>query len=87
VSKVMQLRALLSVRHSVMLLGSAGCGKTCVWTVLQRCLNLGLSRSTAVHEVVNPKCVSSDELYGHLTLARVSTVGGDSDSVRYHVLL
>ena len=89
-SKVHQLSNLLTVRHSVMVLGSSGSGKTSIWTALLRQLNFGSTRPTAVYEVVNPKCVTSDELYGHLTLARVRQLSlriGRSEGVRRVALL
>ena len=70
VQKVTQYQELLEVRHSVMLLGPAGAGKTSVWKVLQGCWNLGLPKPTCVSEVVNPKAVTSDELYGYMTLSK-----------------
>jgi dynein heavy chain len=74
--KVTEVRSLLTVRHCVMLLGGPGTGKTSMWKALHGCLNLGLPRPTALVEVVSPKCVSTDELYGHMTLARVREGGG-----------
>ncbi len=71
--KVQQLRDLLQVRHCVMLLGDAGAGKSSVWKVLTACMNIGQARPKAVYEIVNPKSVSTDELYGYMTLARVRT--------------
>jgi hypothetical protein len=71
VRKVTETHSLLAVRHSVMLLGPPGCGKSTMWRCLLGCLNLGLARPTALAEVVSPKCVSTDELYGHMTLSRV----------------
>ena len=70
VSKVTQYQELLEVRHSVMLLGPAGSGKTSVWKALQGCWNKGLAKPTCVSEVVNPKAVTSDELYGYMTLSK-----------------
>lgn len=70
VAKVDQYAALLEVRHSVMLLGSAGSGKSTVWKTLAACLNADAAKPLAVYEVINPKAVTADELYGYMTLAK-----------------
>ena len=70
IGKVMQFQELLEVRHSVMLLGPAGCGKTEVWKTLAGCINLGKSKPVAVYETVNPKSVTTGELYGYMTLSK-----------------
>ena len=62
--KVSQLREIFEVRWSVFLLGPPGCGKTAVWRTLQRALQL--SGHKAVANVINPKSVTRDELYGFL---------------------
>ena len=56
----------MNVRHSVMLLGPAGCGKTTIWKVLQSCINAGKEKRVAVADVINPKSLSVDELYGYI---------------------
>ena len=70
VSKVIQFQELLDVRHSVMLLGYPGSGKTTIWKTLMGCHNHGLAKPICVGEQVNPKSVTSDELYGFLNLAK-----------------
>ena len=86
VLKVVQFQELLDVRHSVMLIGPAGCGKTAIWQTLASTHNhypldaakCGASeepgarkpKKTCVCETVNPKAVTSDELYGYMTLAK-----------------
>ena len=70
VAKVVQFQELLDVRHSVMLLGPAGCGRTAIWKMLQAGHNLGAAKPRAVSNIVNPKAVTSDELYGYMTLAK-----------------
>ncbi|CAM9099296.1 unnamed protein product [Ectocarpus fasciculatus] len=70
VVKVVQFQELLDVRHSVMVLGPAGCGKTTVWKTLMACHNRGEAKPSTVAETVNPKAVTSDELYGYMTLAK-----------------
>ena len=70
VSKVLQYEELLEVRHSVMLLGPAGCGKTTVWKTLAGCHNLNQPKPVTVCETVNPKSVTTDELYGYMTLSK-----------------
>jgi dynein heavy chain len=72
VAKVVQLQELLDVRHSVMLVGPAGCGKTTVWKTLAAAHNLGKPKNKApvVYDVVDPKAVTSNELYGYMTLSK-----------------
>lgn len=70
ISKVLQYQELLDVRHSVMLLGPAGCGKTTVWKTLAGCHNLNKQKALTVCETINPKSVTTDELYGYMTLTK-----------------
>lgn len=70
VNKICNLQELLDVRHSVMLLGPAGCAKTTIWKTLQGVHNLNSQKNTCVAETVNPKAVTGDELYGYMTLAK-----------------
>lgn len=72
--KVMEYEAVLKVRHSVMLIGPAGCGKSTIWTTLLACHNCfpslhgEASKPLTVYETVNPKAITADELYGFMTL-------------------
>ena len=68
--KAVQFQELLDVRHSVMLLGPAGCGKTTIWKTLLGCHNYEKEKRVAVAEVVNPKAVFNEELFGYMTLAK-----------------
>ena len=68
--RVLQLHAVMEVRHSVMLLGPGGCGKTTISDVLQDCLNFGHQKRVAVGEYINPKALTVDDLYGYMTLAK-----------------
>ena len=85
IQKVTQYQELLNVRHSVMILGPAGCGKTTIWQTLADCHNYYDTASSAdgdsasvknsnkprtVYETVNPKALTSDELYGFMTLSK-----------------
>ncbi|RYG70338.1 hypothetical protein EON64_00425, partial [archaeon] len=76
VLKVLQFQELLDVRHSVMLLGPTGCGKTTIWKTLVNAHNWDVekkaykSKRTCVYETVNPKAVTGDELYGYMTLSK-----------------
>jgi dynein heavy chain len=76
VLKVLQFQELLDVRHSVMLLGPTGCGKTTIWKTLVNAHNWDVEKDaykpkrTCIYEHVNPKSVNGDELYGYMTLAK-----------------
>ncbi|KAL7443397.1 hypothetical protein ACHAXH_005661 [Discostella pseudostelligera] len=70
VTKTCNFQDLLNVRHSVMLLGPAGCAKTTIWKTLQGAHNLDKRKNTCVVETVNPKAVTGDELYGYMTLTK-----------------
>ncbi|GBG27447.1 Dynein heavy chain 17, axonemal [Hondaea fermentalgiana] len=76
VAKVVQFQELLDVRHSVMLIGCAGSGKTTIWRTLLQCHNhlgkqrTGTDKKVAVAETINPKAVTSDELYGFMSLSK-----------------
>ena len=52
--KTCQFQELLDVRHSVMLLGPAGCGKTEIWKCLAGTHNLDKPKKTCVYETVIP---------------------------------
>eukprot|EP01029_Cantina_marsupialis_P031992 TRINITY_DN941_c0_g1_i4.p1 TRINITY_DN941_c0_g1~~TRINITY_DN941_c0_g1_i4.p1 ORF type:complete len:2679 (+),score=890.45 TRINITY_DN941_c0_g1_i4:109-8145(+) len=75
VLKVTQLAELLQVRHSVMILGPAGCGKTSAWKTLSAAVNMDLPKPTCVSEVISPKTLSPDELYGKMSLTKEWTDG------------
>jgi len=62
--KVIQLDGLLSIRHSVFIIGPPGAGKTQCWKVLSHAWTLLGNRTTVVD--LNPKAVTPDELYGAL---------------------
>ena len=77
--KVLQLEQLLKCRHSVMILGVAGAGKTTIWQMLHKAINvidaegdgseeedIKAKKPTCHYEVVNPKAVTADELFGHM---------------------
>lgn len=60
--KVVQMEELLEVRHSVFVVGNAGTGKTQVWkTLLRTYQNM---KRRPVHNDLNPKAVTNDELFG-----------------------
>jgi putative ribosome biogenesis GTPase RsgA len=71
VNKVKQFLEILQVRHSAVIIGPAGVGKSSVWRTLLTLLNHGSLKPSVLHEVVNPKAITSDELYGRLTMTRV----------------
>lgn len=65
VTKCIQLSEILEVRHSVFIIGPTGCGKTEVWRIL-----LSVDGNSSAYETINPKAVTSNELYGYMTKAK-----------------
>ena len=60
--KVVQLAEILEVRHCVFIIGPPGCGKTSVWKTLAKThINKG---EECEYDTLNPKAVTSDELFG-----------------------
>ena len=73
ITRCLQYEELLHVRHSVFILGAAGCGKTQCWKCLQGAitkLNIDKWKARAVASCLNPKAISSNELYGYFTPAK-----------------
>jgi len=65
VLKCVELAELLAIRHSVFVVGPAGCAKTEIWRTLLGAFKLqGLK---CAHEVINPKAIRNNELYGWLS--------------------
>ncbi|CUG51588.1 dynein heavy chain, putative [Bodo saltans] len=62
--KCLQYEEILHVRHSVFILGAAGSGKTQCW----KCLQLALAKmgDKCVANALNPKAITSNELYGFI---------------------
>jgi dynein heavy chain len=52
---------------SVILVGEAGCGKSSIWRSLVASHNYGRAQSRTVVEPLNPKVLTVNELYGHLS--------------------
>ncbi|KAJ3128700.1 hypothetical protein HK098_003691 [Nowakowskiella sp. JEL0407] len=60
--KVVQLEELLAVRHCVFIIGNAGTGKSQIWKMLARTYNS--TGKKCVYSDLDPKAVSTDELFG-----------------------
>ena len=67
-AKIEQLYGVMQVRHSVMILGPAGSGKTSVWRVLGEAMGEVSPPERCIHAVLNPKALSPEELYQKMTL-------------------
>lgn len=50
------------MRHCCFIIGNPGCGKTAVWSTLAATQTL--CKEDTIHEIVDPKAVTADELFG-----------------------
>ena len=65
VGKTVDLAELLGIRHCVFALGAAGSAKSCVWKTLQCAQTyMGVGGGPSMVSTLNPKAVTSDDLYG-----------------------
>uniref|UniRef100_A0A3B3Y630 AAA+ ATPase domain-containing protein n=1 Tax=Poecilia mexicana TaxID=48701 RepID=A0A3B3Y630_9TELE len=62
--KVTQLEELLAVRHSVFVVGGPGTGKSQILKTLHR--TYSITKNKSVWTDINPKAVTTDELFGYL---------------------
>ena len=62
VGKVVQLYESYLVRHGIMVVGSAGCGKSKILTTLKDALCIVLNKHTMVR--MNPKAITPKQMYG-----------------------
>lgn len=65
--KVVQLSELLEIRHCVFVMGPPGAGKSSTWKTLAKAQDKDNRKTTFVD--LNPKVVSTNELYGVVLLA------------------
>lgn len=62
VKKCVELSEILEVRHSCFLIGATGCAKSTIWKNLARANTA--KDYTTVWDIVDPKAITSDELFG-----------------------
>jgi len=65
--KVVQLEELLEIRHCVFVMGPPGAGKSSAWKTLAEARNVRGDKTKCVD--INPKSVSTQELYGFISMA------------------
>jgi dynein heavy chain len=52
-------------------MGPGGCGKTTIWRNLRDAHNVGHEKNRiAISEIINPKALTVDEIFGYMTLAK-----------------
>ena len=58
ITKVVQLKELLEIRHCVFIMGPPGCGKSSTWKTLARAQDKAGNKTTYVD--INPKTVTTN---------------------------
>ena len=66
VKKCAETSDILEVRHSMFIIGSPGSAKSCIWKNLADALTA--SDHLTVWDMVDPKAVTADELYGFMNV-------------------
>jgi dynein heavy chain len=75
IDKILYLYDTKKTRHGVMVVGRSGSGKSTAWKTLKnsmtRLKQAGVAGFNVVHDyIINPKAVSTDELYGNYSKGR-----------------
>ena len=68
VQNVVDLQELLDIRHCVFVMGSSGAGKSAAWQQLARAWTKGGVRGKTTYRDINPKSLTSNELYGFVNM-------------------
>ena len=66
VKKCVEVAEILEVRHCMFIIGNAGSAKSCIWKNLSDALTA--TDHLTVWDMVDPKAVTSDELYGFMNV-------------------
>jgi dynein heavy chain len=78
--KCIQLSQIIEVRHCVFMIGPPGCGKSAVWKTLAKAnKHVGLDTE---YDCLDPKAVTTNELYGMLTKSKEYKSGVLSTIIR-----
>ena len=64
--KIIQLYETSLVRHGIMVVGTAGCGKTTIYKTLLKAMSEVKGNPKHVMRILNPKAVTDAQLYGKL---------------------
>lgn len=67
IQKVLQLKEIMEIRHSIFMMGNPGCSKSTCWKALKTANDIRGEPTKVVD--INPKSISSDEFYGNMTLS------------------
>lgn len=74
------MKELLNVRHSVFIVGNAGSGKTQIWKTLHR--TYVNAKMKPYYNVIEPKAVTTDELFGIINPATREWKDGKTISIK-----
>ena len=80
VSKVIQLDDIMTVRHSIFIIGASGTGKSSIRKVLENSYHESEER-VFVHDL-DPKAIEKEELYGYIN----TTTGEWKDGIFSHIM-
>ncbi|KAJ1633364.1 dynein heavy chain [Pavlovales sp. CCMP2436] len=69
IEHVVDLQALLDTRHCVFCLATSGCNKTAAWQTLAKVWSRDGGRGATSWQDINPKAVTTSELYGYVNMA------------------
>lgn len=64
-AKILQLYQFQQIHHGIMLVGSAGCGKSSIWKALLHVLQ-NVEKTENVYHLIDPKVISKEILFGSL---------------------